>query len=115
MPEATPDWIYMLAARFDLSTYIARSEQSSPTLGKPSEVVTLSEKMKRVLNIWPQNELCIDALLFGENFHIHYSGGRKNVQIKGLISNLYLLIQYTVQLVIADSCTQFQNSRSSSY
>ena len=30
------------------------------------------EKMKSVLNIRPQNEHCIDALLFEENFHIHY-------------------------------------------
>ena len=30
----------------------------------------------------------IDALLFDENFHIHYIGKRKkNVQIKGLIRN----------------------------
>ena len=33
--------------------------------------------MKRVLNIWQQNEDCIDALLFDENFHIHYIGEKR--------------------------------------
>ena len=38
----------------------------------------------------------------------------KNRQIKGLISNMWLNFLYTVQLVISDVCTKFQNSRSSS-
>ena len=38
---------------------------------------------------------------------------KKNGQIKGLISHMWL-IQYTVQSVIPDVCTKFQNPRSSS-
>ena len=34
--------------------------------------------------------------------------------IKGLISNMWLNFLYTVQLLISDVCTKFQNSRSSS-
>ena len=55
-----------------------------------------------MLNIWPQNEHYIDALLFEENLHIHCIGERKkNVQIKGLIIYIYLVFQYTVQLAIS--------------
>ena len=47
----------------------------------------------------------IDALLFDENFHIHLIVDRKkNIQIKGLINNTLLVLQYTVQLVISDGC-----------
>ena len=81
------------------------------------EVVTLSEKFKRVLNISPQNEYCIDALLFFlKNFpySLHWrektimsilttlERERKNIQINVLISNINLVLQYTVQLVISD-------------
>ena len=37
------------------------------------------------------------------------------MQIIGLISNTYLVLQYMVQIVISDSCIKFQNSGSSSY
>ena len=51
-----------------------------------------------------------------ENVHIRYIGeGKKNVQIIGLISHTYLVLQYIVQIIISDSCIKFQNSRSSSY
>ena len=39
---------------------------------------------------------------------------KKNGQIKGLISNMWLILLYTVQLVIPGVCTKFQNPRSSS-
>ena len=39
---------------------------------------------------------------------------KKNGQIKGLISNMWLILSYTVQLVIADVRAKFQNPRSSS-
>ena len=40
---------------------------------------------------------------------------KKNGQIKGLISNMWLILCYTVQLVITKLCTKFQDPRSSSY
>ena len=39
---------------------------------------------------------------------------KKNEQIKGLISQMWLILEYTVQLVIPDVCTKFQNPKSSS-
>ena len=39
---------------------------------------------------------------------------KKNGQIKGLISNMWLILCYTVQLVITKLCTKFQDPRSSS-
>ena len=38
---------------------------------------------------------------------------KKNGQIKGLISHMWLILLYTVQPVIPDVCTKFQNPRSS--
>ena len=40
---------------------------------------------------------------------------KKNEQIKGLISNMWLNLEYTVQLVIPDVCTKFQDPRSSNF
>ena len=37
----------------------------------------------------------------------------KKGQIKGLISHMWLILLYTVQPVIPDVCTKFQNPRSS--
>ena len=34
---------------------------------------------------------------------------KKKVQIKGLISQMWLIFEYTVQLVIPDVCTKFQS------
>ena len=39
---------------------------------------------------------------------------KKNGQIKGLISHMWLILLYTVQPVILDVSTKFQNPRSSS-
>ena len=39
---------------------------------------------------------------------------KKKGQIKGLISHMWLILLYTVQPVIPDVCTKFQNPRSSS-
>ena len=39
---------------------------------------------------------------------------KKNGQIKGLISHMWLILLYTVQPVIPDVCTKFQNPTSSS-
>ena len=39
---------------------------------------------------------------------------KKNGQIKGLISHMWLILLYTVQPVIPDVCYKFQNARSSS-
>ena len=39
---------------------------------------------------------------------------KKNGQIKGLISNMWLILCYTVQLVITKLCTKYQDPRSSS-
>ena len=39
---------------------------------------------------------------------------KENGQIKGLISNMWLILCYTVQLVITKLCTKFQDPRSSS-
>ena len=39
---------------------------------------------------------------------------KKKGQIKGLISHMWLILSYTVQPVIPDVCTKFQNPRSSS-
>ena len=39
---------------------------------------------------------------------------KKKGQIKGLISNIWLILLYTVQPVIPDVCTKFQNPSSSS-
>ena len=39
---------------------------------------------------------------------------KKNGQIKGLISPMWLILSYTVQPVIPNVCTEFQNPRSSS-
>ena len=39
---------------------------------------------------------------------------QKNVQIHELISNMWLILCYTVQLVITKLCTKFQDPRSSS-
>ena len=36
-----------------------------------------------------------------------------NFKILGQVSNMWLNFLYTVQLVISDVCTKFQNSRSS--
>ena len=47
-------------------------------------------------------------------YHFNSLERKKNAQIKGLISNMWLNFLYTVQLVISDVCTNFQNSRSSS-
>ena len=41
-------------------------------------------------------------------------GRKKKGQIKGLISHMWLILLYTVQPVIPDVCTKFQNPRSSS-
>ena len=38
----------------------------------------------------------------------------KEKWIKRLISNMWLIFLYTVQLLVSDVCTKFQNSRSSS-
>ena len=35
---------------------------------------------------------------------------KKNGQIKGLISHMWLILEYTVQLVIPDVCTKFFKS-----
>ena len=40
--------------------------------------------------------------------------GNKIGQIKGLINNMWLFILYTVEIVINDVRTEFQNPRSSS-
>ena len=40
--------------------------------------------------------------------------GKKNGQIKGLIKNMWLILCYTIQLIIPDVYTKFQNPRSSS-
>ena len=45
-------------------------------------------------------------------YHFNWKEG-KNQQLKELISNMWLNFLYTVQLVISDVCTKFQNSRSS--
>ena len=42
-------------------------------------------------------------------------GGYKNGQIKGLISHMWLILEYTVQRVIPDVCTKFQNPKSSGF
>ena len=47
-------------------------------------------------------------------YHFNSLERKKNAQIKGLISNMWLNFLYTAQLVISDVCTNFQNSRSSS-
>ena len=39
---------------------------------------------------------------------------KKHGQIKGLISRIWLILYYTVQPVIPDVCTKFQNPKSSS-
>ena len=39
---------------------------------------------------------------------------KENGQIKRLISHMWLILLYTVQPVIPDVCTKFQNPRSSS-
>ena len=39
---------------------------------------------------------------------------KKKGQIKELISHMWLILSYTVQPVIPDVCTKFQNPRSSS-
>ena len=43
-------------------------------------------------------------------YHLNW----KEKWMKGLISNIWLNFLYTVQLVISDVCTKFQNSRSNS-
>ena len=40
---------------------------------------------------------------------------KKNGQIQELISNMRLILSYTVQLVIPNVCTKFQNPKSSSF
>ena len=37
---------------------------------------------------------------------------KKNRQIKGLISHMWLILYHTVQPVMPDICTNFQNPRS---
>ena len=49
--------------------------------------------------------------LFGEK---EKEKRKKKGQIKGLISHMWLILLYTVQPVIPDVCTKFQNPRSSS-
>ena len=71
---------------------IARSEQSSHT---PAVAI-------RGCNTFRGN-------LFGEK-----EKRKKKGQIKGLISHMWLILLYTVQPVIPDVCTKFQNPRSSS-
>ena len=39
---------------------------------------------------------------------------KKNGQIKGLLSHMWLILLYTVKPVIPDVCTKFPNPRSSS-
>ena len=38
---------------------------------------------------------------------------KKEEKIKGLISHMLLILSYTIQLVIPDDCTKFQNPRHS--
>ena len=45
--------------------------------------------------------------------HATLIGKKENGQIKVLLSIMWLNFLYTVQLVISDVCTKFQNSRSS--
>ena len=40
---------------------------------------------------------------------------KKKGQIKGLISNMWLILLYTVQPVIPDVCTKFHNPRPCSH
>ena len=40
---------------------------------------------------------------------------KKNGQIQELISNMWLIFFYTVQLVIPNVCTKFHNPKSSSF
>ena len=40
---------------------------------------------------------------------------KKNGQIQELISNMRLILSYTLQLVIPNVCTKFQNPKSSSF
>ena len=40
---------------------------------------------------------------------------KEDGQIRGLISHMWLILEYTVQLVIPDVCTKFQDPRSSSF
>ena len=42
------------------------------------------------------------------------SGELKNEQIKGLISNMWLFVCYTIQLITIKLCTKFQNPNPSS-
>ena len=41
--------------------------------------------------------------------------GKKNGQIHELLSNMWLILCYTLQLVIPDVCTKYQNPKSSSF
>ena len=45
------------------------------------------------------------------SYYLNSFERKKNAQIKGQISNMWLHFLYTVQLVISDVCTNFQNSR----
>ena len=45
-------------------------------------------------------------------YHFNLMERKKNGQIKRLISNMWLILLYTAQLVISDVCTKFQNPRS---
>ena len=45
---------------------------------------------------------------------MHYIGVRDGKIKKGLISNMWLILLYTVEFVINDVCTKFQNPRLSS-
>ena len=47
-------------------------------------------------------------------YHFNLLGRKKNGQLKGLLSNTWLIILYTVQFVMSDVCTKFQNPKSSS-
>ena len=43
-----------------------------------------------------------------------FVGEKENGQIQELISNMWLILCYTVQLVIPNICTKFHNPKSSS-
>ena len=71
---------------------------------------------ERVLNIWLQNEYCIDALILDEKFPYSLHGrGKEKCASNWTDKHAYLVLQYIVQIVISDSCLKFQNSMSSSY
>ena len=87
---------------------VARSGFNQIDRQTDRQTIIITEKAK---TIYPLYTLYHGYEIFDRNFHIER---KKNEQIKGLISNMWLFSCYTIQLITIKLCTKFQNPNPSS-